>query len=193
MSWDLGDELGTSSASCTASVELSFARLSVFCFSLPQFSVFAGDCEAFLSTMTMAMSFASSQAVLAVSCHKLSLPRRACLRSVRVLPSLRPPGSKARGLTLVRATSQVDTSAVPSSKETVPDTEISITKVSFSLRHTSLFARPHFCARGWNSGHGMRLIPLLLSLCRLRITSLEISGREMWRLFQHEMFLKEVA
>ncbi|CAK9205375.1 unnamed protein product [Sphagnum jensenii] len=68
---------------------------------------------------------------LAVSCHKLSLPRCACLRSVRVLPSLRPPGSKARGLTLVRATSQVDTSAVPSSKETVPDTEISITKTSF--------------------------------------------------------------
>jgi hypothetical protein len=87
------------------------------------------------------------------------------LRSVRVLPSLRPPGSKARGLTLVRATSQVDTSAAPSSKETVPDTEISITKVSFSLRQTSLFAQPHFlCTRleswTWNAADSSPSLPL---------------------------------
>ena len=85
----------------------------------------------FCSAMAMAMEMtsASAQALLAVSAHRrlVSLPPPAARRyAASAVPRhlLLP-----RRLVVVRATSQVDTGSTASPKATVPDTEVSITKV----------------------------------------------------------------
>lgn len=85
--------------------------------------------SAMATTMAIAGA-ASSQALLAVSCSKLPGSLRH-LHSAVALPPLRLLSTAAtpQRLIYVRATSQVDTTSASSSKATVPDTEISITKV----------------------------------------------------------------
>ena len=84
-------------------------------------------CSAMATTMAIAGA-ASSQAFLAVSCSKLPGSLR---HSAVALPPLRLLSAAARPqrLVCVRATSQVDATSASSSKATIPDTEISITKV----------------------------------------------------------------
>lgn len=79
--------------------------------------------------MAMAMNVASAQALLAVSTSHRNI---GALRHCAVaLPPLRSAAVLPRRLVVVRATSQVDAGSSASSKATVPDTEISITKTSF--------------------------------------------------------------
>lgn len=79
-------------------------------------------------TMIMAMNVASAQALSAVSSHRNVAALRHCAVA---LPPLRSAAALPRRLVVVRATSQVDTGSTASSKATVPDTEVSITKVMF--------------------------------------------------------------
>lgn len=76
--------------------------------------------------MTMAMNVASAQAMLAVCGHREFGAVRHCAVA---LPPLRSAAALPRRLVVVRATSQVEAGSSASSKPTVPDTEISITKV----------------------------------------------------------------
>jgi hypothetical protein len=78
--------------------------------------------------MTMAMNVASAQAMLAVCGHREFGAARHCAVA---LPPLRSAAALPRRLVVVRATSQVEAGSSASSKPTVPDTEISITKTSF--------------------------------------------------------------
>uniref|UniRef100_A0A7I4DMG6 Uncharacterized protein n=1 Tax=Physcomitrium patens TaxID=3218 RepID=A0A7I4DMG6_PHYPA len=75
--------------------------------------------------MTMAMNVASAQAMLAVCGHREFGAVRHCAVA---LPPLRSAAALPRRLVVVRATSQVEAGSSASSKPTVPDTEISITK-----------------------------------------------------------------
>jgi hypothetical protein len=91
--------------------------------------------------MAMAMNVASAQALLAVSAPRQIGSFRHCAVA---LPPLRFKAAAAalpRRLVVVRATSQVDTGSTSSSKATVPDNEISITKVWFrAIESSSSFA-----------------------------------------------------
>ena len=83
----------------------------------------------FCSAMAMAMEMtsASAQALLAVSAHRRLVSLRHCTVALPPLRSHAP--ALPRRLVVVRATSQVDTGSTASPKATVPDTEVSITKV----------------------------------------------------------------
>lgn len=75
----------------------------------------------------MAMTVTSPQALLAVSNHRQIGSVRHCAVA---LPPLR--SNLPRRLVVVRATTQVDAGSTASSKATVPDNEVSITKVMSS-------------------------------------------------------------